>query len=84
MDKTKELPVHRCIRLNPRFPSEREMIAKDHGWDVAWRLTIKEIEKAIASCTHGDSRHPQHALQKELFKARFELLWLTHPANKED
>lgn len=66
-----------CIRLNPRVPRDRAAIAEDFGWKKAWELTIAAFEKDVQTCTHGDPRHPNHRLQKELFNARFELSWLT-------
>jgi hypothetical protein len=66
-----------AIRLDPRIPCERAMIAEDFGWPKAWELTIRAFENDIQTCTHGDARHPSHRLQKELSKAKFELSWLT-------
>lgn len=72
-----------CTRLDPRIPADRELIAADHGWAVAWRMTIACLEQDVEGCTHGNGRHPRHRLQKELANARFELSWLTDPRNAE-
>lgn len=66
-----------AIRLDPRIPRDRALIAADHGWKTAWELTINAFEKEVQTCTHGHPLDPRHRLQKELFNARFELSWLT-------
>lgn len=64
-----------AIRLDPRIPRDRAMIAEDFGWKKAWELTIAAFEKDVQTCTHGNPKHPSHRLQKELAYARFELRW---------
>ena len=62
-------------RLDPRVPADRMELALAFGWEAAWNAAIRCYEHDIATCTHGDARHPSHRLQKLLNAARFELLW---------
>ena len=68
-------------KLNLRNAEHREELARAFGWPTVWERLIKQIEREIETCTHGNPKHPSHRLQKELFNARFELRWLSHPNN---
>ena len=63
-------------RLNLRNANDRKELALAFGWRTVWERLIQKIEAEIATCTHGDARHPSHHLQKELRRARLELAWL--------
>jgi hypothetical protein len=67
--------------IDPRTGRGRREIAEAFGWHAAWRACIAALESDVTTCGNPWATHPDHAIQKELFEARFELKWLDHPAN---
>jgi hypothetical protein len=70
------------MKLDPRKAEDFQAIAEDFGILKAWDMLIAAIQREVEK-EGRFATDPRHRLQKELFNAKFQRIWLTHPNNPD-